>query len=75
MSKEKTAEPEQKTKFVESDKVELIVKVPSLTPANALIVARDVQFALENSARLNLLDEFSAERKVEYEEVLVEVLW
>jgi hypothetical protein len=69
MSKEKTAEQEQKINYTETDKVKLIVKVPNLTPKNAAIVARDVRFALENSARLNLLDVFSTERKVEYAEV------
>jgi len=60
---------ESKITFKETGKVELIVKVPNLIPANAAIIARDVRLALENSAKLNLLNEFSAGRTVEYKEV------
>ena len=55
--------------MVETGKVKLIVEVPNMLPVNAAIVARDIRLALENSAKLNLLDEFSAERTVEYKEI------
>ena len=58
-----------KINYTETDKVKLIVKVPNLTPENAAIIARAILFALENDAKLKLLDEFSAERRVEYAEV------
>lgn len=58
-----------KTKMVETGKVELIVKVPHLIPENAKNIIRDVQRVLENCSKLNLLNEFTEERKVEYAEV------
>lgn len=69
---EKAAEPKQKRKVVETGKIGLIVKVAGLTDANAATVSNDVRHTLENCARLNLLDEFSTERKVEYREILEE---
>ena len=62
-----------KTKMVETGKVELIVKIPNLSQANALIIARGVRFALENCAKLKQLNEFTQAIKVEYVEVLIEV--
>jgi len=71
MTKEKIAK--SKTTFVETGRIELSIRVPNLLPEKAAIIARDIRFALENSARLNLLDEFSMERKVGYIEVPMEV--
>ena len=54
------------TKMVETGRVELIVRVPNLSQENAQIIARDARFALENSAKLNLLNEFVVIRAMEY---------
>ena len=61
-------EKEQKIKFVETGKIELTVKVPNLSQENALVIARDVRFSLENSAKLNLLNEFVMTRATGYGE-------
>lgn len=62
--KEKASEP--KISFVETGKVKLIVRVPNLSQENARIVARDVRFTLENSAKLNSLNEFVMTTATEY---------
>lgn len=56
-------------KMVETGKVELIIKVPHLTPENAKVIMRDVRRTLENSGRLDLLNEFTETVMVEYREV------
>lgn len=61
------------TKLVETGKVELIVRVPDLSPENALIIARDMRHTLENCARLELLDEFIEVVRAEHTGVLAEV--
>ena len=64
--KEKASEP--KISFVETDLVELNLKVPHLSPQNAQIIARDLQYTLKTSAKLQLLNEFIETRIVEYRE-------
>lgn len=64
--KEKT--PGQKIEFAETGLVGLDIKVPGLTPEKAQLIARDLRFSLENSAKLNLLDEFVITRSTEYVE-------
>ena len=54
--------------MLETGKVELIVRVPNLSQANALIIARGVRFGLENCAKLKQLNEFTETRIVEYRE-------
>lgn len=58
-----------KTKMVETGNVELIVRAPNLSQENAQTIARDVRYALENCAKLKLLNEFTEMIKVEYAEV------
>ena len=70
MHKTKIAEPE--VKMVETDKVELTMRAPNLSPENAKIIARDVRRTLENCGRLNLLNEFAIVARAEYAEVPVE---
>lgn len=55
-------------KMIETGKVELIIKVPHLTPENAKVIMRDVRHTLENSGRLNFLNEFTETMMVEYRE-------
>ena len=62
--KTKTTEP--KISFVETGKTELNFRVLNLSPENATPITRDVRFALENSAKLNLLNEFVMTRATEY---------
>lgn len=68
MPKEKTAEPEQKTKYVENGLVELNVNVPRLIQENTKLIMRDIRHTLENCGRLNLLDEFVETLRAEYYE-------
>lgn len=72
MSKEKTAESEQKIEFAETGLAELDINVPGLTPLNAKPIIRDIKRALENCGSLSLLDEFTITLSVEYIEVSME---
>lgn len=62
--KEKTVEP--KIKFAETGLVRLDIKVPRLVPEKAQLIIRYLRFSLENSAKLNLLNEFVITRAMEY---------
>ena len=57
-----------KTKLVETDKIELTIRVPSLLPSNVSQVVLNIRRTLENCASLHLLDEFIETRMVEYRE-------
>jgi len=59
-------------KTEETGLVELIVKIPHLTPENAKTIVRDARRALENCGSLNLLGEFIEMLRVEYTEIPVE---
>ena len=66
--RKKNREKEQKTIFVETGKIELNIRVPNIHLDLVRLIIRDVQFALENSTKLNLLNEFVITRTVEYRE-------
>ena len=55
-------------KKVETGKVELNLRVPNLSPGAVIHIVRDIRRTLENSACLNLLDQFVETWSVEYKE-------
>ena len=66
MTKEKTSEP--KISFIETGKIELNFRVPNLLPGALIHIVRDMRRTLESCANLDLLDEYTETRTVEYRE-------